>query len=507
MIKKLKNFNLVTLIIIMLFQFGIILNVNAITVDDTHKGTVDTASSLVTDTSTLEITGVGQTDTFKAYKILNAYYNQASNTVNYEFTSDFAAYLQTTTEYRTYTIDDYYKLTSGSHTSGSVNTTSTLDKLVSGYASYVKTNGTTGTDMTGTGTTRTATLAAGSYLVLPTTTNKIYAVMIGNLDYEANGTDWKLNTETIVAKISEPGVATKSVETNGKTSASFPINKEYSYIITGTVPQYPSNATNKTYKIVDTMAAGITFSGYNNVVIEDGTTRLNIDASGVITNSSNQEVGRISTAVAGQEITFDFNLNYITSTTITITYKAKLNDRAIIGSIGNTNSAALTYSNDPYGDGTTHNAENDSKTNVYTYGIQILKYSGSSKSTTLANAIFEVYSDASLNNKVGEITTGADGLGTLKGIASGNYYLKETKAPIGHNLLNEAIAIKVGTADANESTTLPGYYYEEISNTKAGILPFTGGTGTYIYTLIGLLVIAIGTTSYTIYRKNKNNRI
>jgi len=507
MIKKQKKFNLLAIVALILIQTGIILNVNAITTDQTKKGTTDPASELVTDTATLEVTGVAATDTFKAYKILNTYYNPTTNTVTYEFTTDFANYLQTTTEYRSYTINDYYKLTSGSHTTGSVTTTSTLDKLVSGYASYIKTNSITGSDMTGTNTTRTATLSSGSYLVLPTTTNKIYAVMIGNLDYEANGTDWKLNNETIVAKISEPGVATKSVETNGKNSTSFPINHEYSYIITGTVPQYPSNATNKTYKIIDTMSSGITFSGINNVVIEDGTTRLNIDSDGNITNSSNQSVGKISLAVANQEITFNFNLDYITGTTITITYKAKLNDQAVIGSIGNANNASLTYSNDPYGTDVTHNAENDSKTIVYTYGIQILKYSGSSKATTLSNATFEVYSDAGLTDKVGQITTGNDGLGTIKGLKAGVYYLKETKAPIAHTLLKEAIAVKVGTADATESTTLPGYYYEEISNTKAGILPFTGGTGTYIYTIVGLLIIAVGTIAYTVYRKNKNSEI
>lgn len=507
MITRNKNINLlVYAFMILALQFGFIMNVNAdgdpfFKVDSSNKGKTDPNSSLITNQATLEITGVVAEDTFKAYKILDAFYNETTNTVTYDFTDSFKASLKANSN-ESFTVEDYYDLTSGSHTSGSVTTTSTLDTLISTYATYIKATSVPGVDMQGTGTTRSATLNAGAYLVLPTSTKKVYAVMVGNLDFETENGNWKINNETIVAKVSDPAVATKSINEKGRTSNSFNIGQEYSYIITGTVPQYPTNAINKTYKVIDTMSAGIDFGGINTIKVEDGTTALTVDASGNITNASGNKVGQIT--IADKTITFDFDLNYITSTLITITYKAKLNTSAALGSTGNTNTATLTYSNDPYANLTTTTEPKDGETFAYTYGLRILKYGGTDKSQLLGGAAFEIYSDAALSNKIGEFTT-TDGIGTYVGLASGNYYLKETTAPAGYSLLKDAIAVKVANGSAVEDTENPGYYYAEIANSKTGILPFTGGVGTYFYTLAGLLIIAFGTTSYIIYRKNKRD--
>lgn len=366
--------------------------------------------------------------------------------------------------------------------------------------SYINNNNIVGTNLTASGTNRSASLAAGSYLVLPSSTTKIYAVMVGNLSVSEVNNEWQLNDQSIVAKVSNPGVVTKSV-LGDKDSNSFNIGTEFSYEITGSIPTYPTNATNKKYLITDTMSNGLTFMGLSSVSILDGITELTVNNNGTVTDSSNNTIATIN--VNGQVITIDFNLDNVTSNTITVTYKAKLNNNATIGNEGNTNDAKLTYSNNPYTD-STYDSET-STTKVYTYGIDILKYSGTDKSTVLKDAIFDIYSDAALTNKVGSITTGTNGRGTYKGLSSGTYYLKETKAPSGHALLSNAITIKVATDNANELASNPGYYFQEISNNRNSVLPFTGGSGTYVFTIIGILIVIVSTIIYIIYRKKKKN--
>lgn len=149
-------------------------------------GTVDKDSYYVTNTGTIKVTNAKIGDDFKAYKILDAFYNWSSGVATYEFTSDFKTFLSTDTTYKNLTIDDYYDLTSGDITSGSTQTNSTLDKLMSLYASYISQNSSvTGESLTNTNGTVTGTVGVGAYLIFPVTTNYVYSVMVGNVELVA----------------------------------------------------------------------------------------------------------------------------------------------------------------------------------------------------------------------------------------------------------------------------------------------------------------------------------
>lgn len=476
--------------------------VNAITTNNLVKGKIDTNSSLVTDVAELTVTGIQSGDKFAAHKILDAFYNSTTNTVSYEFTTNFKAYLDSST-HSSLTVDDYFNLTSGSITSGSTQTTSTLDALASGYISYVKTHSIIGYSMTVSGNTASATLPAGAYLVVPTETLRVYATMVGNLDFEAEGTTWKLNNEAIAAKVSDAGLNKTVSGTEGKNL----MNTEFTYTIVATVPQYPTNATNKLYKIIDTTDKGITFIE-ESLKVKDGETFLNIgemqdvvrDDAGLIirgTSTFTDAAGNVvcTLSVTDSTITGVFDVNYITSNTLTITYNAKLNDKAVLGDLGNKNTATLTYSNNPYGTGThdtTADEGSEGEVTTRVYGIEVLKYAGTDKSNVLEGAEFDVYSDASLNSesKIGTITTDENGIARFPGVIEGTYYLKETKAPVGYRLNTDTIAVKVKVDGAVPAGTV-GYYKAEISNARNGILPFTGGSGLLIYSVFGILIIGV----------------
>lgn len=460
-----------------LILFIMIINVNAVTIStNSTSGTVDTNSKYVTNTSSLTVSGVQSSDTFKAYKILDAFYNSTSNIFTYEFTSTFKTFLASTNSYKTLTVQEYLALTSGDITNGSTTTTSTLDTLVSQYANYVKTNSVSGSDMSVSGTSATAMLEAGSWLVLPVTTTKVYAVMIGNIEFKANNSDgsWAITSPSIVAKVSSASVM-KVLKGTSSVEGTYNINEDYNYVITATVPTFPTNATNKTLSIKEVLDNGISFSSVSGVVIKDGETTLSTKADGTVVDGANNIVATITKN--GQEVTISFNADYITTNSVIVEYSAKLNNSAELGSIGNKSTTTLTYANNPYGTGT---ATTDQVVNtVKTYGIRLFKKD--SNNNGLQGAIYSVYSDSNLTTEVGAITTGSDGYGTLVGLKSGTYYLKETKAPTGYKIDNDTVTVAIDDS--------VNYKEVEVTDDELGFLPSTGGIGIYVFIIVGSILI------------------
>ena len=487
-------------LLVAIFTFGLVLNVDAASITTLPtKGTVDTNSYIVADDAALMVTNAPVSDTLAAYKILDTFYNASTNVITYEFTSNFKAFLASSSTYKNLTVDEYYNLTSGDITSGSTRTSSTLDRLASAYASYVKTNSVIGADLTydaGEGATGTV-LPAGAYLVLPKVTNSVYAVMVGNIIPTANGNDWTIDDATIVAKVANASVV-KSVGSIGHVDGTYDIGEEFSYFLVGGVPQYPTNATNKVYTMKDIIGAGLDFSAISNFVVKDGETSLLVKSDGTVVNAAGNTVATIT--ISGKNLTIAFNVDYVTSTTVTVEYKAKLNNSAVLGDTGNLNSATLTYSNDPYGTGTI--TSNVAQTSVFTYGVEVLIYANGDKSKVLSGVKFEVYSDASLTKKLGEMTTDSTGRGRLPGLAEGTYYLKQVSTASGYTLAKDAITIKV-KLEGSTPGSVEGYYEAEVAAFEAGTLPFTGGPGTILYTVIGMITVVSAILLFVLYTRKK----
>ena len=502
-----KKKNKILLSILSVFLLIGIVNVSAITVGS-ETGSADPNSKIITDTATLSITGVVSEDQFRVYKILDAFYNDSTNVITYEFTDDFQSFLNDSSnpDYQKLKVDDLYAYSSGSITTGSTLSNSDIDKLASAYAGYIKSHSVGGTQMNVSGTTASATLQAGSYLVLPTATSRVYAVMVGNLDFTASNNTWAINNEEIVAKVSDADIS-KSVGEEGYDSGSYSIGDDVPFIITGSIPQYPTNATNKVYTITDTLSAGLDFTGISSVVIKDGDTALTTSSDGKVTNAGGQEVAVIS--ITGRVMTITFDVNYVNSTTITVNYTARLNENAGLGvNGGNTNSASLTYSNDPYGTGTSTTVpeEGDGQVDILVYGLEIYKYA-TNGGAALEDAEFTIYKDVDLQQVIDVVTTDSNGIAQYKGLAAGTYYIKETKAPTGYRLDNSIISVKIGPGEGSlEPAETEGYYRLEVANNEAGLLPVTGGVGTIVFTLVGLAIIAGAFYFFFVYRKKNEQQ-
>ena len=254
-----KKITRIILTVVLLFTFSLNVKAVTITTDNTKQGTTDTGSYLVTNTGTITINNV-ENDTFKGYKILDFYYNSSTDSITQEFTSEFKTFLATTTDYKNLTVEQYKNLTSGDTYNYSTQTNSTLDTLVSQYATYIASNNINGTALTTTpppdAMTRgyaTGTFPVGAYLVLPVNTPKVYAVMVGNIELQAENNSWNIQNAMINAKVSSTSI-TKTVVSGGTLKNNKYYIKTTDIItnrLTVTVPTFPTNATNHDFVIVD----------------------------------------------------------------------------------------------------------------------------------------------------------------------------------------------------------------------------------------------------------------
>lgn len=89
--------------------------------------------------------------------------------------------------------------------------------------------------------------------------------------------------------------------------------------------------------------------------------------------------------------------------------------------------------------------------------------------------------------------------GTLKvtGLDEGDYEFKETKAPTGYKVNSENKAFTITADETDEVTVDAGNFV----NTKLSSLPSTGGMGTYLFTIIGVVVMAGAAGAFFISRR------
>ena len=195
-----------------------------------------------------------------------------------------------------------------------------------------------------------------------------------------------------------------------------------------------------------------------------------------------------------------------------VTYFAKVNDKAVMGSTGNSNQAVLEYHNKP---GTDAQAES-TEIKVYSFGIEVEKFA--KPSAALEGAVFELYSNENLSaeNKIGTATSDEDGKLQFTRLDEGIYYLKETQSPAGYTLLANPVKIEITASEMNqvatgtftlkvndkEITATDGSFVTKL-NTDSGIstvavenqkgfsLPETGGIGIMIFLGIGIVGILI----------------
>lgn len=221
----------------------------------------------------------------------------------------------------------------------------------------------------------------------------------------------------------------------------------------------------------------------------------------------------LQTKNLGDDCTFHlvFTQEYLNNLTdsheIDVVYGATVNENAKINQ-ANTNQTWLTY-----GDNKKSNVD---ETQTFSFGIPVFKYTGLTK-TGLADAQFKLYNDKACKDEVkltkaddhtyrvdpkGNATMESpiDGKFNVNGLKAGTYYLKEMAAPKGYNKLAKPITVTIDnegniTAD-DKITTEVG-----VENKSGTLLPSTGGMGTTLIYLAGIVLVVL--SGYVLISKRR----
>ena len=456
------------------------------------------AQSTVTPTSTASITinNAVENDVLAAYKVIDITYNATSYQLSYAWNTNFANY------FAGKTVEDFAALNEDD-----------LKNLLAGLPAYIATNSISpvGTQTVAAGGTATfANLAMGEYFIRPTSSTSVYQLMLQKIEPEVENSSYVLKDVPFSAKHEEVTIK----KTADKTSVTK--NEKVAYTVTVDIPTYSAEATDKSFYVADKLADGLTLNTDSiKVQIKDGESSTAVTAGTYTLDATADYTFKLS--VSTQQYTDSWANEG--GKQLVITYTATLNDNGTTAvNTKETNTATFDYSNYPYVENS-HNKKTAS-VDVTTFEIKIDKYKTGSESEKLKGATFDLYRtatqaeiDAGTSVEIphttiqgikleSDKTTDENGSATFeKYQANGThytYYLVETQAPSGYNILDHAV--EVHFTDANVSTTA-GVYTVEVSNKSGFKLPITGGEGIVIFTVIGIALMVGAVILFVIFRK------
>ena len=304
-------------------------------------------------------------------------------------------------------------------------------------------------------------------------------------------------------------VATAADDTYGKTSTAAIGDTAY-FKINAFAPKYAGDKMVAAYTFTDTLGDGFT---YNN--------DLKVALNGAVLTSG------YTVTPNGQTITIVVNAgtiaDYPVEAHLSITYSATVDKDAVYDNTNTVSMSWTVYPNDgngdpdpskpPYNpnDPTDPKNPDDSKTDTYVFGFNIQKYKEEAKEgNELTGATFKLYDVATDGNEIPVVKvsdgvyrvasveeTNAEGFVSAEieagaaqifGLDAKTYYLEETVAPDGYNILTERQAVRISSEAENHTNGIQNATTDVI-NKSGTLLPSTGGMGTTLFYVLGSVMV------------------
>lgn len=493
-------------------------------------------SASAEDTSSIEITSTSSVShTYEIYQVMTGEYNSETG----EFTklkwgADVTAYNSNNVSTGDDVSDADITAISGLADAGTLPASLTL-----------KTTGRKYADKSGAGDITFTGLAEGYYIVKDVTdlTDKDDANSAWIVQVAGTASLAVKSAKPTVDKQVQDETADKEEGADAEgygESADHAINESFQFKLTATIPADSDLTAYETYKLMftDTMSAGVTFESIESVTV-----------GGTAIATTAYTANKVGSSPAAAPANGDAGISWTLSIddiipliptgktlgsdeiVVEVVYKAHLNKNAVVDPESrtggdkdhtNNNSVYLNYSNNPDATGG-GNTQPGGKTEtdyvwVFTYEVDNTKYKiNDTAGNELEGAEFRLYeSDGSTEVKLiydstisayrpvadGEEATvmtssnvaGTKGQFNIKGLDTGTYVLKETKAPTDYNAVNPITFTITGTH--KEQTADPTKVDLSLSGAGDGIenkpvdtknttLPSTGGIGTTLFVLGG----------------------
>lgn len=335
-------------------------------------------------------------------------------------------------------------------------------------------------------------------------------------------------------------------------TADLDVGQEAPFKLTGTMPSNIADFTTYKYGFKDFISKGFTLpEGFaaKDLTVKIGDKEITPDTV-TVTDITDDTHGAEYNGGKQIEIMFTdlkatakaAGVDLTARSEVTVEYTAKVNEQAVIGGKGNPNKSLVVYQKDVTdGDGLGETPEDEVW--AFTYQLDTTKVDSANPETKLKDAQFRLYNSDKTksaeikDNKIVKwvdgdagtvITTPEGGVFNIAGLDADTYYLKEIKAPAGYNLPTgddayfkfviaanltvgddgkgkiESLTITPGKGQAADGDIPTGKVEMNITNTSGSTLPETGGIGTAIFTVVGLLVMA-GAAGAFVWRRKQNS--
>ena len=293
-----------------------------------------TAANQASATGVLSVTGLTSGDKVDIYKIVNTTI-QSDNSLKSEFVADYGISFD---DYKAYASnsEDMKKAAQTIGTSSNLGVVTQPQKTAAGD------------------TVEFMDLSAGEYLVkvTPASGKVVYQWSIAKLEYKAEtgGTSYKLNDGTIAVKNTPVTIdkAAGGEDAATHNTSKYSVGQVIPYTADVTIPQYPSNATNKKFKVSDTMTQGLTYMKAEGFAVTVNGT--DVSENFTVTHNSNGFNVEIKADKAGAFF------NAYGGQTLHLTYGGKINSSAVVKT-PDVNTITLEFANNPYEEYNTYGLE------------------------------------------------------------------------------------------------------------------------------------------------------